>query len=384
MPKNVPTNDPEYSLWWGYIDETYSPEVLPDLMKKALEKRWFWILQYNDSFGLPDLRDRVSLFVREKYAISATSGEIIITNWSTASIDLIGRTILQWKYDSVVLEPIYDTALASLKLNSRALHTIPYSFEDGTFSFAKLEEILSHPDVRLMYVNPNFHNPTGSTLSQGQKTQILDLCFKYGVQIIEDDPYALYDFSGQNPDLAKDSMRNLDSVGNTVIYLNSFSKIFFPGIRLGYMIWPQKILEMVSHIQKYSTSSANLLMQWLIIEGLESHLVHSAADHYKSVLAHKYEQTQQALTREWMRDVIDFTQWRWGFFIWWRIKNGVKINTDDLLPVTQAHGTTFIPWSKYFVKTDTRHLRLSYWQIHSERVDEAISRFAKSVKLFLD
>lgn len=333
--------------------------------------------------GLPELRDSVSLFVREKYAISATPGEIVITNWSTASIDLVGRAILQWKYDSVALEPIYDTALESLKINSKTPHTVPYSFEDGTFSFEKLEEILSRQDTRLMYVNPNFHNPTGFTLSQEQKTQILALCIKHGVQIIEDDPYGLYDFSEEDPGLAKNSMRNLDTDGGTVTYLNSFSKIFFPGVRLGYMIWPKKTLEAVNHIQKYTTSSANLLMQWTIIEGLESRVIHSAADHYRAVLAHKYEQTQQALAREWMTDVIDFTQWKWGFFIWWRVKDGVKMNTDDLLPITQARGTTFVPWSKYFTTPDARHLRLSYGQILSERVDEAVNRFAKSVRSFL-
>lgn len=384
MIKNVPTDNPEFSLWWGYIDETYDPGILPELMGRALKKRWYTLLQYNDSRWLPELREAVSRFVWQQYSLPAWPEDIIITNWSTASIDLVTRAILGWKYDAVAFEPIYDTALEILKINSRQLETVDYYPKTGDFSWDVLEEKLARESVQLLYLNPHFHNPTWCTLSLNQKRKILDLCVKYNVQILEDDPYWLYDFSGKSGnELAQSSLRNLDHEGHTVTYVNSFSKIFFPWIRLGYMVGPRQTLDAVSHIQKYTTSSANLLMQWTIIEALEAWKIHHTIEHYKNALAMKYSQTQAALAREWLNDFFDFTEWNGGFFIWWQTKEWLQINTDDLLSVTQTHGTSFIPWSKYFTSPDNQHLRLSYGQIKSENLEEAVGRFGKSVKSYL-
>ena len=228
MQKNVPLSKEILSLWWWYIDETYNPWIIKDLVNKTISERGYEILQYNDCLWLPELRKYWKQFLEEKFWIqNIADDEIMVTNWATAWIDLASRYILeQWKYNSIILSPIYDTALESLKRNSKDVISIPLNLFDtennNIIDWQKLEEAMLDCNTRLIYINTTFQNPTWILLDEKTKEKIYELAKKYWIIVLEDDPYKLYNFS--NSELWENII-NMDKQKNNVIYINSISKV---------------------------------------------------------------------------------------------------------------------------------------------------------------
>ena len=316
MKKNVPLSEDVLSLWWGFIDETYNPWIISELIAKAISDRGYNILQYNDSLWLPELRKHGSDFLKKSFWIDGIQNdEIMITNGATAGIDLAGRYVLQWKYDSIALIPVYDTALESLKRNSKDVLTVElWIFEgESMIDWNKLDDLMSRQDTKLIYLNTNFQNPTWVVFDEETKKKIYELAKKHWVTILEDDPYKLYNFQWQ--DLWWNIV-NMDKGKEYVVYLNSISKVFYPWMRIGFLVWNRELVHGISELQKYSTSIPNLIMQWASIEAFERGEIDKSITHYMREVWEKSDIITQALVSKgliWETSPIQFSDSRWGF-----------------------------------------------------------------------
>lgn len=364
-------------LDWGFIDESFDFAIIGKLLEKALKKRKYEIIQYNDGHGLDDLRLLSKNFLTEFFKINNIELEnICITNGVTAGLDLVVRFILQNRYDSVYFEPSYDTAINCLKINSRKVHAIktnPFSPSKpiDNSSWSELELALSNTKTKLLYLIPNFQNPTGGVISYRDRIKIFDLCKKYNVYIIEDDPYKLYNYkSGQLPE----NFINLDCDKKNVIYLNSVSKIFFPSIRIGFVVANKQIIDGIADIQKYTTSSANLLMQGVVIEAIKSGVIKKSYNHYYSKIKKKRDLIISEFKKQSLDKVIDYTVPTGGFYIWCRLKNN-SIDTKLLLTEAKNNNISFVPGTIYFLNNDNiNYMRLAYSQIELGDIKEAVNR----------
>jgi 2-aminoadipate transaminase len=378
--KNVPLNKNILSLWWWYIDETYNYDCIIKYTKEALSSFWYNILQYNISYWLEELRKEAVIFLKKYFLKKDFSYEnIMITNWATAGIDLIWRYILKWKYDSVVFSPIYDTALESLKINSKKVYSIDINLLQkwNLFDIKRLEKILSKEDVKLLYVNPNFQNPTWLIFDEVSKKVIYNLCKKHNVIILEDDPYKIYNFDWL------DLWQNLierDLKFKHVIYLNSLSKVFFPWIRIWFILANTKYLTWISEIQKYTTSSPNVIMQWVAIKALQNWEIDKSIYHYFNSVKEKRNKIQKFFKNNWLLDensAINFINSKWWFYFWWKFKDN-KIDTKESLKIAYNMGISYIPWIIYFKNENIKNtFRLAYAQISIDDIDEALIRFLK-------
>lgn len=385
MQKNVPLSDDILSLWWWYIDETYNPWIIAELVNKTISKRGYEVLQYNDCLWLPELRKYGKQFLEEKFWVqNIEDDEIMITNWATAWIDLASRYILeQWKYSSIALSPIYDTALESLKRNSKNIISIPINLfnkkDKDILDWNKLEKAMQNTNTKLIYVNPNFQNPAGIIFAQETKVKIYKLAKQYWVTVLEDDPYKLYSFSDSE---LWENIVNMDNEKNNVIYLNSISKVFYPWLRIGFLVWNSEVVKWISELQKYSTSSPNLIMQWVAIEVFKDWEIDKSLAHYMKEVWEKSEIIISALEENWLLwkdSPIEFTESEWGFYLWGRFKDWR--NTDELSKQALQYWVSFVPWSIYGIESEYNDsFRIAYAQIDKERIVEAIDRFTNLIK----
>ncbi|MDD2907034.1 MAG: PLP-dependent aminotransferase family protein [Candidatus Gracilibacteria bacterium] len=384
MQKNVPLSKDIISLGWGYIDETYNPGIIKELVNKTISERGYEVLQYNDCLGLTELRKYGKKFLEEKFGIkNIADDEIMITNGATAGIDLASRYILeQGKYNSIVLSPIYDTALESLKRNSKDVISIPLNFFDNSnnlLDWQKLEEAMKDENTKLIYINPNFQNPTGIILDQETKEKLYELAKKYGIIVLEDDPYKLYNFS--NSELGENII-NSDRKKENVIYLNSISKVFYPGLRIGFLVGNPRIVKGISELQKYSTSNPNLIMQGVSIEAFKSGEIDKSLAHYMIEIGEKSNIILSELKHVGLlgdNSSIEFSNSKGGFYLWGRFKDGR--NTDELVKKALQYGVSFVPGSIYGKDSEYNDsFRIAYAQIDKTKIIEAVSRLNKLVK----
>jgi len=384
MQQNI-SFPPHLSLWWGYIDETYKPWVLSELVQQAITKKGYDLLQYNDCLWLSELRTLWKHFLEERFWIqNIWEYEIMITNGATAGIDLVSRYILkQWKYNAIVLSPVYDTAFHILKQNSKNIISFPLNLSHTSdfqlIDWQQLEDAMWQHDTRLIYINPTFQNPTGIVFHQHVKEKLYTLSAKYWVTLLEDDPYKLYNFS--NIDVWE-NMINLDSKKENVMYINSLSKVFFPWVRIWFLVWNEKNIQWISQLQKYSTSSPNLIMQWISIEALKSWEINNTIAHYMREIWEKSHIIFSELWKRWLlskNSPIEFMNYTGGFYLWWTFKDGR--NTQTVLQRAYKKGISFIPWNIYGNSQQySDSLRISFAQISKEHIKEAIARFDACVK----
>src|SRR5512145_3194333 len=223
-----------------------APEVFPvkefrEACNYVLDHFGPQALQYSTTEGYAPLREMIARHTA-RYSVQVSADNILITSGSQQALDFIGRLFIN-RGDYIVLEsPTYLGALQAW--NAYGAQYIPVRADEDGMVVEHLEEALRY-GPKFIYVLPNFQNPSGATLSLERRKQIVELADKYGVPIVEDDPYGQLRYEGEH----LPSLNYLDSefrgedaayTGN-VIYLSTFSKILAPGIRLAWVIAPEQV-----------------------------------------------------------------------------------------------------------------------------------------------
>jgi 2-aminoadipate transaminase len=224
-----------------------APELFPinevrDAAVRLLERAGPQALQYSTTEGYPPLRE---LLVRHmaRYGIRVGIENVLVTTGSQGALDLIGKVLIN-PGDKILTEaPTYLGAIQAFRMYGAEFVTVPGD-ADG-LQTRKLEEVL-RAGPKFMYVLPNFQNPSGTTLMFERRVELIHLADRYGIPIVEDDPYGQLRFEGEHikPLVVIDAEHlrcdlNGHYTGN-VIYLSTFSKTLAPGLRLGWVVAPKK------------------------------------------------------------------------------------------------------------------------------------------------
>jgi 2-aminoadipate transaminase len=191
-------------------------------------------LQYSPTEGFLPLKEALAEKMA-KYGVPAEPHNILLTNGSQQALDLIGRIFISSGDVIVTGKPTYLGALQAFKVYEPRIIGIPV--DDNGMRMDALEEVLRRENPKFIYVLPNFHNPMGVTLSLERRQRLVRLADQYGIPIIEDDPYGELRFEGE--DIAPIIVLHKENV----LYLSTFSKILAPGIRLGWVVGPEKIIK---------------------------------------------------------------------------------------------------------------------------------------------
>jgi DNA-binding transcriptional MocR family regulator len=229
--------------------------------------------------------------------------------------------------------------------------------------------------VKLLYTVPNHHNPAGVSLAAGRRAEIVEIARRFGVLIVEDDPYGLLGFDGD----PHPALHSLDPDG--VIYLGSFSKTFAPGFRVGWAVAPHAVRERLVLASEAAILCPSSFSQLAIAAYLDGH----DWKHQVGVFRELYRERRDAALAA-LDDLLPQARWnvpRGGFYVWVQLPAG--LDAKAMLPRAVTQRVAYVPGSAFFADGGGRdHLRLSYCYPPPERIREGVRRLATVVDAELE
>lgn len=333
-------------------------------------------LQYGTTEGCLPLREMI---VRhsDRYGIKVTADNILITCGSQQGLDLLGRIFIN-RGDRILVEsPTYLGALQAWNGFGAEYVTVP-SDNDGMVT-DELEEAL-RTGPKFIYVLPNFQNPTGSTLSLERRMKLVELADRYGVPIIEDDPYGQLRYEGEHLPavVVLDDQYRANShpyYHGNVIYLSTFSKILSPGLRLGWVIAPPEVIRKLVQAKQGSdlhTATFNQLVAYQISKDgfLDKHI-----KEIRKVYGQRRDVMLAAMDRYFPPEV-EWTQPLGGLFLWGTIPD--YLNSKELLKDALEQKVAFVPGEPFYPRGGGNNtMRLNFSFAKPEIITEGISRLGK-------
>ena len=347
---------------------------LPDLRREAdrlLSEYGPRVVQYSATDGVVELRTWIAQHYTEELGRPvAVDGEILVTHGSQQALDLLAKVLID-PGDTVVSEsPAYLGAVQALELFEPRFAVIPGD-QHGMQVEVLAEQLAGGLKPKLVYVVPNFHNPSGATMSLARRQQLAALADQYELLIIEDDPYGAIRFEGT-------PLPPIASLTNRVVYLSTFSKIVAPGFRVGWMIGPPEVMGWVTRAKQaadlHTSSFAQLLLANVV--GRPGWL-----DEQKARIVPMYRDRCVALAdalESELGERITFHRPDGGMFLWTNFA-GIP-DTTQLLRRAVDEGVAFVPGNAFTIdqKPDS-HARFSYSTLSPERLAEAVHRLTKAV-----
>lgn len=210
--------------------DAFPVDAIREISENLLKENPIGVLQYGISDGYTPLRETLKSYLKAELDVVKENDELIIVSGAQQVMDIAAKTFLNEKDVLICEAPSFVGALNTFRSYNVELQGI--TVEKDGMNMKELEEKLkAYPNTKLIYTIPNFQNPSGVTMSLEKRKKLYDLAKKYGVLIIEDNPYGDLRYSGENVPCIK----SFDTEG-IVIYSGSFSKVVAPGIRVGYMV----------------------------------------------------------------------------------------------------------------------------------------------------
>jgi 2-aminoadipate transaminase len=239
-----------------------------------------------------------------------------------------------------------------------------------------------------MYVLPNFQNPAGVTLSEGRRHQLILLADKYGIPIVEDDPYGQLRYEGQHLAplvvLDRENLRrdNGFTLGN-VIYLSTFSKTLAPGIRLAWIVAPEEVISKLVQLKQAADLHTSTFNQYVAYEVARDGFLDQHVKLIRQVYRERRDAMLQAL-HEYFPPEVTWTHPQGGLFLWVTMPEGNDSQT--LLPAALAENVAFVPGGPFYANNGHeggRHMRLNFSYCQPEQIREGIRRLSVAVKMQL-
>ena len=322
-------------------------------------------LQYGTTEGYPKLRELTAKRMKEKYNVGTDNDDILITTGGQQSISLFTQVMLN-PGDVVISEdPSFIGALNGFRSMNSKLMSVP--MDDEGMRMDKLEELLqTTPNVKFIYVIPTFQNPTGRTMSLERRKELLAMAKKYDVLIVEDNPYFELRYEGE----FVPTIKSMDTEGR-VIYCGSYSKVLYPGMRLGYCIAAKEIINRMVVCKQVSDVHTTILSQIICSEFLkrvdfDAHLARLAG-----IYRHKCGLMLSELDKK-VNPSFKYTRPQGGLFIWMTLPEGVDMM--EFCRRCAAEKVAVVPGSASMVSDDvkTRSVRLNFSTPTDEQIVKGV------------
>jgi 2-aminoadipate transaminase len=360
-----------------------APEVFPvkefkEACNYVLDNFGPQSLQYSTTEGYRPLREMIARHTG-RYSVSITPDNILITSGSQQALDFIGRVFINQGDHVVVESPTYLGALQAWNAYGAQYIAVP-SDENG-MDVDKLEEAL-RIGPKFIYVLPNFQNPSGTTLSLERRQKLVELADKYGVPIVEDDPYGQLRFEGEHlPSLVwLDSQYRGDDgcyTGN-VIYLSTFSKLLAPGIRLAWVIAPEEVIRKLVQTKQaadLNTAAFNQMVAYEVGKG-------GFLDEHVKIIRQVYKERRDVMLEameELFPSNVRWTRPLGGMFLWGILPE--DMDAAEVLKKAIERKVAFVPGASFHPNGGGKNtMRINFSYSNPENIREGVSRLGTLLK----
>ena len=350
--------------------ELFPHDALADIAADLLREQPVTALQYGITEGYLPFREAIKERLKRVEGIGTENDELIVVSGGQQGIDLATKCLVNEGDTVIVEQPSFIGAMNAFR--SYGAHLVGVPVENDGMNLDALEIALKeNRNVRFIYTIPTFQNPMGVTMSIEKRKNLYEIAKRYGVLILEDNPYGELTFDGKK----MPTIKSMDTDG-IVMYSGSFSKILAPGLRLGFLCAPKAIIQKVVIAKQVSDVHTPMLPQLLATEYMKRYDLDALIAEMRKNYAHKCKTMLDAMD-EFFPDGVSYTRPGGGLFIWCDL--GHDLDTLSLSKEAIAEKVVYVPGNTFMVNMDEKctALRLNYSSSTDEKIVEGIRRLGK-------
>jgi GntR family transcriptional regulator, regulator for abcA and norABC len=350
----------------GELSEDLFPvRFLREMMS---ERSFVGGLGYDHPQGNHYLRETIVNHVKQYRKIETNPSSILITSGAQQALYLVVQCLLK-SGDAVAIEdPSYSYSLPIFQ--SAGVRTFHLPVDKDGINPEHIVELHKKHRIRMVFLNPAFQNPTGTLLHTNRRKRIIEISSEYGIPIIEDDPYSLMAFAGEDVS----TLKSMDDHGN-ILYISSLSKIVASGLRIGWIIGPNPVIERLSDAKQQIDFGHGTFNQWVANDFLSSNHFHSHISYLRQQLEKRRNQIVFSL-KQYLDEQIDFYVPAGGIHLWCKIRK--ELNEMKLLEESIKRGVIYSPG--FTLGSKRGYVRFTFAREKMDMIEEGIKRFAAALK----
>ncbi|KAB3529034.1 MocR-like pyridoxine biosynthesis transcription factor PdxR [Alkaliphilus serpentinus] len=363
----------------NFASGTPSAELFPidefkEVLNEVLDRDKGFAFDYQEGKGYYPLRQILVEYIKH-YGIYADAENIQVISGAQQGIDIISKALLNYGDYVFVESPSYTGAMAAF--HSRGARMIDIPLQQDGLDLKTLEKKIRLYHPKLIYLMPNFQNPTGISYSMEKKEGLLKLCKEEGVYIVEDDYLSELNFNDEN----NITLKALD-LHQQVIYVKSFSKIFMPGLRLGFLVIPSIFNEnllIAKHATDISTSG-------LLQRAFELYLRRGIWQQHLLYMEGKYQERFKTMVKaieKYLSKDVGVNIPSGGVNFWFKLPKG--FSAIELHSRAETENIALAPGSLFFINNkDDGYFRLSIASVNQSQIEAGIKRLSRIIDEYLD
>lgn len=348
-----------------------APELFPideikEVNRIVLENDGQKALQYTTTEGFAPLRKWIAARMNNRLGTSFASDNVLITHGSQQALDLSGKVFLD-EGDILFCEsPTYLAAISAFRAYGCRFIEIPT--DDSGMIISELEKQLRrYPEAKLIYAIPDFQNPTGRTWSLDRRRQLAEVSAQYGIAVVEDNPYGELRFEGE----FLPSVKSFDRLGN-VLCTGTFSKIFCPGYRIGWIAGDQEIIKKYVLVKQGVDLQCNTVAQMEIAKFLELYDIDKHIEKIRETYKRRRDVAVDTM-RKMFPAGVSFTRPEGGLFSWVELPD--HINARDVLEICLKKNVAFVPGGSFFPNGGRENtFRINFSNMPEDRIVEGLTQ----------
>ncbi|MEY4976090.1 MAG: 2-aminoadipate transaminase [Pseudomonadota bacterium] len=351
--------------------KTFPIEAMREAADRVLREDGAAALQYAASEGHGPLREWVAAELSGQ-GMRVSPGQVLITSGSQQGLDLVGKVLIDEGSRVLVESPTYLGALQAFAPMMPQFQGLA-SDDEGLRADALREHAAQ---ARMLYLLPNFQNPTGRLMGAARRAQVTEALADTGVPLIEDNPYGDLWFDAPPPSPLSAQLPEQS------IYLGSFSKVLAPGLRLGYVVAPASVYPKLLQAKQAADLHTPTFNQRVVSEVLQNGFLQRHVPGIRALYKAQCAAMLAALDTHGQGLGLQWARPQGGMFVWLRLPAGM--DAAALLPQAVARGVAYVPGAAFFADAaEANTLRLSFVTASAADIERGIAALAQTVKAAL-
>lgn len=354
--------------------EAFQVDVLREMTNAAIDKHGASCFAYGVTFGEKSFREAVvKHYLSGKWLGDVDPDSIVVTTGSTEGFDLMWKTLVTPGDNVLIEETIFVGTISALTMGEPNL--ISVKADDHGMMMDDLEEKMKTYHPKFVYINPTFGNPTGKTLPEDRRQKMAELAAQYNVYVLEDDPYGDVRFYGER----LKPIKYYDK-GDRVVMLNSFSKIFVPGLRCAFAVVPADLKAAFVFAKQTTDMHPPVFSQYIVEAFLERDLIWPNIQRLAEIYKVRWDLMKSCIDKYFPK-CVKYVDCEGGYFTWLILPKGT--DTTALFNKCKAEKhVIFIPGAGMFLDMDnnTNCIRMSYTACKIDEMEEGLRRMGDFLK----